>query len=689
METLENCQQGTKKLWNVINSCKNLPKPSENQSIIFNNTQYDDPKKIAAQLNKQYTPGSDKKPSKEFRNKLRHLKKKPKNTPDINFTEDQVKSAIKRSKNSKALGPDDLSPQMLKNIGNNGIKYLTKIYNKVVNTATIPNSWKIGRIIPILKPGKPANEGKSYRPISLLSPTAKILESLIQVPLREAIPLADHQHGFRKGRSTTTALQAINSHITKNLNIKKPANRTVVVALDLSRAFDTVDHEILLQDILELNINHNIKKFLSSYLRGRQTFVEFRGTRSKCRVMKQGVPQGGVLSPLLFNLYMSKIPSPPGNIVLVTYADDGQVMNSGPKYEPVCHEINSYLDVLHDWFESRNLQLSPGKSSATLFTTWPNEKKEVLPIKIKGNTIPTTTTPTFLGVTYDSLMKFNHHATKLRTRLQERNNILKALSGTSWGKEKEVIITTYQALGQSLLNYACPIWTPNLAKCHWDNLQACQNTALKTALGCVKMSPFQHVHTESKILPVKTHCQMLTKQFILSTQMTEHPNQVDISGERPRYYRHMVNTLSSEHGDEIRDYLTDVELNENSYRATLKKIHTDTVSKTIQELGPNNVLNTKPPEIHQSERELPRSTRSTLSQLRCGYSTHLHSYMSRINNNYTNNCPKCNITPHDTEHLFNCPENHENLDIKTLWTNPKQAAAFLGLDLGEERQGVG
>ena len=166
---------------------------------------------------------------------------------------------------------------MLKNIGTHAIHFITNVYNKVVNTATIPPLWKVGRIIPLPKPGKPADEGPSYRPISLLSPTAKILESILLKPLQEAVNLAPHQHGFRKGRSTLTALQELSTHVKTGLNKRKPVDRTVMVAIDLSRAFDTIDHEILIKDVIALPLNGHIKRFLSAYLRGRQTYVEFRG----------------------------------------------------------------------------------------------------------------------------------------------------------------------------------------------------------------------------------------------------------------------------------------------------------------------------------------------------------------------------------------------------------------------------
>ena len=148
------------------------------------------------------------------------------------------------------------------------------------------------------------------------------------------------------------ALQEISDYVTDSLNRPKPRHRTVLVAIDLSKAFDTVNHDILFDDIANLPLNNYIKRFLLSYLRGRLTYVVFRGTRSRYRKMRQGVPQGGVISPTLFNLYMSKLPSPPPGMKLVTYADDSTVLKSGPVIDH-CTELSNYVDTLNQWFKDR------------------------------------------------------------------------------------------------------------------------------------------------------------------------------------------------------------------------------------------------------------------------------------------------------------------------------------------------
>ena len=183
-----------------------------------------------------------------------------------------------------------------------------------------------------------------------------------------------------------------------------------------------------------------------------------------------------------------------------------------------------------------------------MFTTWSNEVKKELPIIIDGAAVPTVQDPKILGVTLDPMMSFKHHVKAMKDKINNRTNILKALAGSTWGKDKEVLATTYSAIGKSVLNYCAPIWTPTLSDSSWADLQAAQNGALRVITGCTKMTDISHLHAETKSMPVREHSEMLSKQFLLKTTHPDHPNYQDLKAEAQRL---MKETLITKFTDDV------------------------------------------------------------------------------------------------------------------------------------------
>jgi len=285
-------------------------------------------------------------------------------------------------------------------------------------------------------------------------------------------------------------------------------------------------------------------------------------------------------------------------------------------------------------------------------------------------------------------LTFKHHATDVKSRVKSRNNILKSLSGTTWGMEKETILNTYKAIGQSVINYCSPIWAPNLADINWTHLQVAQSEALRVSLGCVNKTPIDHFNTECKIMKVKDHSEMLSRQFLLATQKEDHPNHVDLDGPPPR--RITKQTLQTRFGNEIKNMIPEGGVNHQNYKPLLKQIHTECVYKRQNNLSENKVLNARPPPVNEVEKDFPRRTRSMLCQLRSGYSSMLNSFLSAITENNTEDkCPKCNQPSHTTNHLFNCPADPTDLTTESLWNDPLAAATFLGLDTGQPSDDMG
>ena len=488
-------------LWKTINNLQNKkPAQDKNRTITFKNNIYIQPKEIATQFNKQFTNTNNYSTNKNNRKTNRKIDKLTK-TP-INITETQVKHAIQESKINKSTGPDNINIQHLKHLGNTAITYLTKMYNIALNNNIIPHTWKLGKIIPIAKPNKNYNESTSYRPISLLSPIAKTLEKIILPHIDTNKENTTFQHGFKSNHSTITALQEITNTITTGFNKKQPPDRTILlIALDMSKAFDTVDTHKLIDKINNTNTQPTIIKYIANYIKGRQAYTLYNNHTSNQARLKTGVPQGSAISPTLFNIYTADIPKPPPKVHLTTYADDKNTYSSDKDIHTIEQRIQPYLNDIHTWTINNNLQLNPDKSTATLFTPDPAEYNTQINLQINNNTIPTIKNPKILGITFDPKLTFAEHIKKTLSKASKTTNIIKALTSTTWGKQKETLTNTYKTITRPILEYGSTVWSPIISDTNINKLQTIQNTALRIATGCTSDTNTQHLHQETKILP--------------------------------------------------------------------------------------------------------------------------------------------------------------------------------------------
>jgi len=645
-----------------------------NQAIKFKGKYVSRPYDIAKAFNKQYCSVTRHITTETYRKVWKDNKKFDLND-NITITTAQTEEAIKKSKASKAIGPDKMSNMHLKHLGPKAVKYLTQIYNLSLSHSVIPDIWKKSVVIPLLKPGKPAQEATSHRPVSLLCPPIKILERLILPIMTEHLPVPEFQHGFRKDHSTLTALNEFNDDITNGFNKKAPPERTVLLQLDLSKAFDMVSHEKLLKDLNGSQLPSFLKRWLCTYLLGRQSVVNFRNETSTCRNIRAGVPQGAVTSPLLFNFYLTNLPRPPEGIKLIQYADDISIYATGLNINNLAASITEYTKEITAFLSERQLLVSPEKSTVTLFTPDTREVQIHPNVMLDNHLVPLSKTPKLLGVTFDPMLTFSSHVTKAVDSTKKKINIMKSLAGSTWGQDKETLIFTYKAIGRSVLEYGAPIWSPVIKDNNWRKIQTTQNQALRIATGNVKMANQDHLHQESKVLPVKEHTRLISEQFLLNGYLPNNPGNTQTERVLPdrdkkptiQFYRNSVDNLVPT-------------LNKKDLKKKQKILHTKAVTNTINSYIPNKVLNQRPPDISQKEESLSRNSRVVLTQLRSGYSRVLNSYLHRINEEIEDKCPDCNTTPHTTDHLFNCQMKPTSLTPTDLWTNPDLVASFLDLD---------
>uniref|UniRef100_A0A8D8WGE2 Uncharacterized protein n=2 Tax=Cacopsylla melanoneura TaxID=428564 RepID=A0A8D8WGE2_9HEMI len=194
------------------------------------------------------------------------------------------------------------------------------------------------------------------------------------------------------------------------------------------------------------------------------------------------------------------------------------------------------------------------------------------------------------------------------------------------------------------------------------------------------MSNIHHLHQETKILPVKPHNEMLSKQYLLRCHIPSNPCNYIIREDPPP--RNIKKNLNNTYLRDLQQqYPASLNLDNDTYRMTLQQIHSDTINTTTERYTPNRVLGINPPpEISEEEKQLSRSTRVTLAQLRSGWCNRLQSYKSRIDPTVDDKCPTCNTAEHTVQHLFQCPAKPTTLTPESLWTNPVGVAAFMELE---------
>ena len=302
------------------------------------------------------------------------------------FTTDQVTKGISICSNTRAFGQDKLSIFHLKHLGSRGIEYLTVLFNDSVTSCRIPSIWKSSQS------RNQARPPLSALLISLLCPAAKVMETL---------PSAD-QHGCRPGHSTTSALLQLTSDIATGFNQRKPPHRAVCVAVDLTAEFDTVNHYVLLSKIVRSTLPEVTCRWLSNYLRGRQSVTSCRGVNSRTRIVHTGVPQCSKMSPTLFSFYRADMPRPTEPVKRICYADDITVWASGVKIPELKHNINDYLTEMSCFLRDNSLLISAPKSTVTPFTPDPKQANTHPKIKISDAELPLVRNPKLLGVYLDS-----------------------------------------------------------------------------------------------------------------------------------------------------------------------------------------------------------------------------------------------------------------------------------------------
>lgn len=434
----------------------------------------------------------------------------------------ELGSLILALHNDKAAGIDDLSNALLKQIKSIIISPLTAILNLSIQTGVFPDKWKMACIKPIYKNGE-KDSPQNYRPISLLTAFSKLLEKIVSKRLIKFIEannlISPRQFGFRAGRSTEDAVNLLTSTVATYLDAGKAS---IGVFLDLSKAFDTVSIPILLRKLeSQFGVRGLALDWFRSYLTGRKQCVRVCGLESNQEQIDFGVPQGSILGPTLFILYINDIHA---NIKgeIICYADDTVLIFEGSNWPEVFEKAEAGLSCVSKWLRYNLLTLNSSKTNFVCFhktaMTAPNPNLQLQLHSCKRTlqqcnceALNKAEVVKYLGILIDQNINFKAHIKSLSGRVRKIVNIMKLLRDSA---STETLRAVYLALCQSMITYCLTSWG-SASKTHMLQLERAQRSVLKTMLKKPLRYSTTEIYKDSKVLNVR-------QLFILKLALKVH-----------------------------------------------------------------------------------------------------------------------------------------------------------------------
>ena len=463
-----------KKTWNTINEVlksKNKKHMVNDKFITSEGTSCTDKNEIVEQFNKYFTNiGSilNSKLPKSGEDPTQHIKHNTESFFCAPTDPTEIINIVKSANSSKSSGVDNIDPYVVQKIIPQIANQLAHMFNKSLQTGIVPDKLKIAKVIPLYKNDNP-ELFKNYRPISILPCFSKIIERIMYNRLYSFLTkhnsISEKQYGFRKKYATYMALIDLVDKISCNFAEK---NYTVGIFLDLSKAFDTIDHTILLNKLQCYGVRGSACNWFASYLHNRKQYVVFNKSESEYKEISCGVPQGSILGPLLFILYINDIEHVSDIIKPILFADDTSLFHSHACFNTLIQEVNIQLHQLSTWFNTNKLSLNTNKSNFIIFT--PNGKKYNISeaeININGSKIKHVKCTTFLGITIDEHLDWKVHIDNLSYKIARNVGVLNKLKNFL---PAYIMKTLYSTLIESHLQYCTLLW----ANSHVTNIRKLQ-----------------------------------------------------------------------------------------------------------------------------------------------------------------------------------------------------------------------
>ena len=390
------------------------------------------------------------------------------NTPELSET-DIIKSCM-NLKSDLSCGPDNIPSLLVRDCAHVFAVPLAILYNFCIQSGSFPDRWKMTNICPILKDGNRADI-TNYRPISIISNFSKVFEKAIISKLHFDIynKLSIHQHGFFRGRSTTTNLVCITQFISEVLD---RSGQVDVIYTDFAKAFDKVDHRVLLHKLQLFGFTDILVRFFSSYLKNRTCSVTYNGFTSMPFTATSGVPQGSVLGPTLFLIFINDL-ALSLNCHRLFFADDLKIFSSISCIDD-CQSLQLQLQQIDSWCITNKLMLNVNKCKVVSYARSLDTVK--FNYMIGNSQLAQANDIRDLGVTFDTKLRFNLHVeTKVKAASRMLGFIMRTCKDLT---NLDCIKLLFNTFVRPVLEYAATVWNPYY-KCYVDLLENVQRKFLK------------------------------------------------------------------------------------------------------------------------------------------------------------------------------------------------------------------
>lgn len=433
------------------------------------------------------------KPRVDERGKHKPLQRTERNNKphpsETRFSMQELNAAMLKLKTRKCPGPDGVHNEMLLQLGGEARKALLHVINLSWEEELVDEKWRRAVTKPLSKPGRDPSWKGNYRPIDLTSNICKLMEKmvrqrvtcLLEDPDSGVEGLDDAQAGFRTGRNATEQV-ALLSQCMKDARAEDKV--AIPIFLDFAKAFDTVKKEKLIEQLNKKNLPPKIVNWIASFLEERMAAVTVDDELGPYVEKEEGVPQGTVLSPLLFLCYVDDIARELAKqgIIVSLYADDMAVVAIGKTTEEARKQAQKALAAIEKWTADWGIKLSQEKTCCMCVA----RKKQAPPTLTfaDGGKVPYDPTPRFLGVLFDEWVHFKEHAQEVEDRLQMRTRVLQALAGKEWGCRAATLRTVYVTYVLPVATYAMGVYWPALPAGKKDKLKVLHNNAARIITGC-------------------------------------------------------------------------------------------------------------------------------------------------------------------------------------------------------------